>query len=133
MQESMRTMVATFWLLLLAGTACSPDSNSTEPRYDVILRSGSVYDGSGEQPFIADIAISGDRIAAIGDLESAQGVVELDVTGLAVAPGFINMLSWAPTSLVADGRAQSDIRQGVTLEVFGEGWSVGPVNDALKT
>ena len=99
--------------------------------YDVVIRGGTVYDGSGVTPFDADVAIDGDRIAAIGKV-AERGRTELDAGGLAVAPGFINMLSWATTSLIADGRSQSDIRQGVTLEVFGEGWSLGPVNDTMR-
>lgn len=100
--------------------------------YDVILRGGTVYDGSGKPPIVADIAIQDDRIAAIGDLAKKTAKQEVDVHGLAVAPGFINMLSWAVSSLIEDGKSQSDIRQGVTLEVFGEGESWGPWNDFLK-
>jgi len=99
--------------------------------YDVVIRGGTVYDGSGAPGFDADVAIDADRIAAIGKV-AERGRTELDAGGLAVAPGFINMLSWATTSLIADGRSQSDIRQGVTLEVFGEGWSLGPVNDTMR-
>src|SRR5258705_5425688 len=99
--------------------------------HDVVIRGGTVYDGSGALPFDADVAIDRDRIAAIGTVTD-RGRVELDASGLAIAPGFINMLSWATTSLIADGRSQSDIRQGVTLEVFGEGWSLGPVNDTMR-
>jgi len=99
--------------------------------HDVVIRGGTLYDGSGAPPFEADVAIDGDRIAAIGKV-AERGRTQLDAGGLAVAPGFINMLSWATTSLIADGRSQSDIRQGVTLEVFGEGWSLGPVNDAMR-
>ncbi len=99
--------------------------------HDVVLRGGTVYDGSGGTPFAADVAIDGDRITTIGAVRE-RGRSEIDAAGLAVAPGFINMLSWATTSLIADGRSQSDIRQGVTLEVFGEGWSLGPVNDTMR-
>jgi N-acyl-D-amino-acid deacylase len=95
--------------------------------FDLIIRSGTIYDGSGSKPFTADIAIQHDTIAAIGDLKDAVGKKELDAKGLAVTPGFINMLSWADNSLLKDGRSMSDIKQGVTLEVFGEGWSPGPV------
>ena len=94
--------------------------------YDVILRHGSVYDGSGSPPVIADVAIRADTIAAIGNLPSFKGKSEIDVTGMAVAPGFINMLSWADGTLLQDGRAVSDLKQGVTMEVFGEGLSPGP-------
>jgi N-acyl-D-amino-acid deacylase len=99
--------------------------------HDVVIRGGMIYDGSGAPPFDADVAIDRDRIIAIGTV-AERGRTELDAGGLAVAPGFINMLSWATTSLIADGRSQSDIRQGVTLEVFGEGWSLGPVNDTMR-
>ena len=99
--------------------------------HDVVIRGGTIYDGSGGTPFSADVAIDGDRITTIGAVRE-RGRTEIDAAGLAVAPGFINMLSWATTSLIADGRSQSDIRQGVTLEVFGEGWSLGPVNDTMR-
>jgi N-acyl-D-amino-acid deacylase len=104
-----------------------------QPQYDVILRGGTLYDGSGKAPVQGDVAVVGDRIAAVGNLADARGRQEIDVRGLAVAPGFINMLSWATESLLQDGRSQSDIRQGVTLEVMGEGNSMGPLNDAMKT
>jgi len=100
--------------------------------FDLVLRGGTVYDGSGTPPRVADVGVRGDRVAAVGDLAWAKGERELDVRGLAVAPGFVNMLSWAVESLIADPRSLSDVRQGVTLEVFGEGWSMGPLNDAMK-
>jgi N-acyl-D-amino-acid deacylase len=127
-------LAANFLLLLSAFLliACS-DSNtpqSPEP-FDVLISGGVVYDGSGEEPVQADVAIRGDRIVAIGaQLGEAHTVI--DASGKAVAPGFINMLSWATDSLIEDGRSMSDIRQGVTLEVFGEGWSMGPYNEAMK-
>ena len=105
---------------------------SKKQTYDIILRNGTVYDGSGMEPFAADVAIHKDTIAAIGALVNAKGIAEFDVTGLAVAPGFINMLSWSNVSLIEDGRSQGEIRQGVTLEILGEGWSMGPMNDAMK-
>ena len=97
------------------------------PSYDIIIRHGTIYDGSGSKPFVADIAIQHDTIAAIGDLPDATGKNEIDARGLAVSPGFINMLSWADQNLLKDGRSLSNIKQGVTLEVFGEGWSPGPL------
>jgi N-acyl-D-amino-acid deacylase len=100
--------------------------------YDVIIRRGNIYDGSGGAPFTGDVAILGKRIAAVGRLEEDRGRLELDARGLAVAPGFINMLSWACESLIEDGLSQSDIRQGVTLEVMGESFSYGPLNEAMK-
>ncbi|MGI9148922.1 MAG: N-acyl-D-amino-acid deacylase family protein [Chloroflexota bacterium] len=100
--------------------------------YDLVLRGGIVYDGSGAPPIAADLAMTGDAIAAVGSVGDARGRVDIDVAGLAVAPGFINMLSWAAEPLLADGRSQSDIRQGVTLEVFGEGVSLGPLSETMK-
>lgn len=114
-------------ILILFILSCSPVKE-----YDVVIRNGTLYDGSGRAPTVADLAIHGDRIEAIGKWENVRGRTEIDATGLAVAPGFINMLSWATESLIEDGKSQSDIRQGVTLEVFGEGWSMGPLNDAMK-
>lgn len=96
------------------------------PAYDVIIRQGTLYDGSGNKPYVADIGINSDTIATIGNLSAATGKTEIDAKGLAVAPGFINMLSMAERSLLMDGRSMSDIKQGVTLEVMGEGWSAGP-------
>jgi N-acyl-D-amino-acid deacylase len=121
-------------MLLLATAllaACGGAPQPSEP-FDVIVRGGTVYDGSGGAPFRADLGIRGDTIAAIGDLSGAAAASAIDATGLAVAPGFINMLSWANESLIEDGRSQSDIRQGVTLEVMGEGESMGPLSDAMK-
>lgn len=102
------------------------------PAFHTILRGGTVYDGSGDEPFRADVALRGDRIVAIGDLSSFDARHDYDVRGLAVAPGFINTLSWATESLIVDPRSESDIRQGVTLEVFGEGISMGPLTTAMK-
>ncbi|MFW9906170.1 MAG: amidohydrolase family protein [Candidatus Thorarchaeota archaeon] len=100
--------------------------------YDLIIRNGTIYDGSGDPPFIGNIAIKNDLITAIGSLKRVTSKLDIDATNLAVAPGFINMLSWAVESLIEDGRSYSDIIQGVTLEVFGEGWSWGPLNDPMK-
>ena len=102
------------------------------PEYDVIIRNGNIYDGSGAKSYKADLAISGDTIAAIGDLSKFTGKTEVDANGLAVSPGFINMLSWANESLIEDGRSLSDLMQGVTTEIMGEGWSMGPLNDKMK-
>ena len=101
-------------------------------RYDVIISNGTVYDGSGSEPITGDVAIRGDEIAAVGDIGRATGELEIDATGLAVAPGFVNMMCWANESLIEDGLSQSDIRQGVTLEVMGEGMSMGPLSDSIK-
>jgi N-acyl-D-amino-acid deacylase len=103
-----------------------------EGTFDVILRRGTIYDGAGGKPFVGDLAIRGDRIAAVGNLGAAGATTEVDVSGLAVAPGFINMLSQSSTSLLQDGKSQGEIRQGVTLEVMGEGSSMGPLSAAMK-
>ena len=100
--------------------------------FDVIIRNGTVYDGSGGEGRQADVALRGDRIAGVGNFKSATAKVTIDARGLAVAPGFINMLSWSTESLIADGRSQSEIRQGVTTEIMGEGESMGPVNDRVR-
>lgn len=107
--------------------ACTPPAS-----YDVILRNGTIYDGSGEPSYIGDVAFEGDKIAALGDIGNATATLEIDAAGLAVAPGFVNMMSWANESLIHDGRSQSDIRQGITLEVMGEGSSMGPLNEAMR-
>lgn len=100
--------------------------------FDVLFRGGTIYDGTGAPPRRADIGIRGDMIVSIGDLSKDSAKLVVDATGLAVAPGFINMLSWSNESLLADGRGQSEIRQGVTTQILGEGWSMGPVNAAIK-
>jgi len=115
-------------LLALAACAKKPPVES----YDVLIRNGTVYDGSGAAGTAADVGIRGGKVVAVGDLASAQAKLDIDATGLAVAPGFINMLSWATESLIEDGRALSDVKQGVTLEVMGEGWSMGPLTPAMK-
>lgn len=100
--------------------------------YDVVIRNGTIYDGYGFEPFIGDVAIKGDKVALVKENISEKGRKEINAKGLAVAPGFINMLSWATTSLIKDGRSLSDIKQGVTLEVYGEGGSMGPLSDSMK-
>jgi N-acyl-D-amino-acid deacylase len=119
-------------VLVFAAGAVDASAQGTGSPYDLVLRGGLVYDGSGAAPRVADVAIAADTIAAIGSLAGATAQRTLDVSGLAVAPGFINVLSWAVESLLEDGHSQSDIRQGVTLEVFGEGWSMGPLTDEMK-
>jgi N-acyl-D-amino-acid deacylase len=114
-------------IIFVLGTSCS-----NKKQYDKIIRNGLVYDGKGGDPYKADIAINADTIADIGNLPANLGKEEIDAHGMAVAPGFINMLSWANESLIQDGRSQSDIRQGVTLEVMGEGSSMGPLNAKMK-
>jgi N-acyl-D-amino-acid deacylase len=122
--------------ILASGGQAQPPATGTGKaapiRYDLIIRGGTLYDGTGAEGVAGDLAIDGDSIVKLGDLGDAVGRTQIDAEGLAVAPGFINMLSWATESLLADGRSQSDIRQGVTLEVFGEGWSMGPLNDTMR-
>ena len=105
---------------------------TSAPEHDLIIRNGTIVDGTGLQAYVGDLAVDDDQITAMGDLGEARGALEVDATNLIVAPGFINMLSWAGDRLIEDGRSQSDIRQGVTLEVFGEGSSGGPLNDQMK-
>jgi N-acyl-D-amino-acid deacylase len=114
------------WVLSLCTLAAAPE------HFDVLIHDGTIYDGRGSAPVVADLAIRGDRIVGVGDYEDAGADTQLNAAGLAVAPGFINMLSWATDSLIADGRSQGDIRQGVTLEVFGEGMSYGPLTAPMK-
>jgi N-acyl-D-amino-acid deacylase len=97
-----------------------------------VLRDGTIYDGSGGEPYVADLAMKGDEIVAIGDIGDATVALEIDATGLAVAPGFVNMMCHSSESFIEDGRSQSDIRQGVTLEVLGEGASMGPLNEPMR-
>ena len=119
--------------LALAGCASAPGPKTASGPYDLLIRNGVVYDGSGSASQKADVAVRGDRIAALLPAGSnARAIRSVDAHGQAVAPGFINMLSWATESLIADGRGVSDTKQGVTLEVFGEGWSMGPYNESMK-
>src|SRR5213594_4365657 len=121
-------------LSMLSSLSAAEPSAPTEtaPDFDIIVKGGTVYNGTGAEPKHADVAIRGDRIAGIGDLKTAKAKTIIDATGLAVAPGFINMLSWSNESLIQDGRSQSEIRQGVTTEIMGEGESMGPVNDRVR-
>lgn len=115
------------FILLLLFVSCSQPQN-----FDILIKNGQIVDGSGIPSYTGAVGINADTIAAIGDLGDATGTTEIDASGLVVAPGFINMLSWATESLIEDGRSMADIKQGVTLEVFGEGWSMGPLNEAMK-
>jgi N-acyl-D-amino-acid deacylase len=119
--------ILTAALLALGGCATS----ASNPAYDVVVRGGEIYDGSGGVPFVGDVAIKGERVVAVGRV-AGRGASEIDAAGQAVAPGFVNMLSWATDGLIADGRALSELKQGVTLEVMGEGSSMGPWSDAMK-
>ena len=106
--------------------------NTPKTTYDLVIRNAAIYDGSGNPPFSGDIAVNADTIAAVGDLSEAAGKSEIDAKGQALSPGFVNMLSWATESLIADSRGMSDIKQGITLEVMGEGFSMGPLNNQMK-
>ncbi|MEE9464299.1 MAG: D-aminoacylase [Candidatus Neomarinimicrobiota bacterium] len=124
MKTSLRKWIVILIALLLAGCG--------RYEYDVIIRQGTIYDGSGNPPYVADLAIKGDRIAAISDLDEQRGKLEINAAGMAVSPGFINMLSGARVALIHDGRSLSDIRQGVTLEIISEGTSMGPLNEKMR-
>ncbi|MDT9600604.1 N-acyl-D-amino-acid deacylase family protein [Sphingosinicella rhizophila] len=114
-------------------TLAQPAASSVAQAADVVVRGGTIYDGSGGAPYRGDVVIRGDKIIeVVKGRFPGRGAREIDATGLAVAPGFINMLSWATESLIVDGRAMSDIKQGVTLEVFGEGSSMGPMSPEMK-
>jgi N-acyl-D-amino-acid deacylase len=110
--------------------------HSAEPlpaeKFDVLIKGGTLYDGTGEKPRVTDVAIRKDRIVELGDFPSDRALMVIDAKGMAVAPGFINMLSWSNESLIEDGRSQSEIRQGITTEIMGEGESMGPLNDRMK-
>ncbi|HKT13950.1 MAG TPA: D-aminoacylase, partial [Allosphingosinicella sp.] len=112
---------------LLATSAAPPPAS-----YSLIIRGGTIYDGSGGAPFVGDVAMKGDKIAYVGPRAPGRATRTVDATGKAVSPGFINMLSWATESLIADGRGLGDTEQGVTLEVMGEGNSMGPLNPKMK-
>ncbi|MEY2438721.1 MAG: N-acyl-D-amino-acid deacylase [Verrucomicrobiota bacterium] len=128
----MRTvLILIFMTVGLVARRAWAESDASTP-FDVVIKNGMVYDGSGGPGLRIDVAIRGDRIAAVGDFSKANAKVMIDATGLAVAPGFINMLSWSNESLIQDGRSQSEIRQGVTTEIMGEGESMGPVNDRVR-
>src|SRR5690348_3292174 len=100
--------------------------------YSVLIRGGTIYDGSGGAPYVGDVALRDDKIAYVGPHAPGTAARIIDVSGKAVSPGFINVLSWANESLIADGRGMSDLKQGVTLEIFGEGDSGGPLNERMK-
>ena len=120
-------------LFILCLLACAAPAVKTHTQsFDVIIGNGTVYDGTGGAGRRADVGIRGDRIVAIGNLAGASAATTVDAKGLAVAPGFINMLSWSTESLLVDGRSQGEIRQGVTTQIMGEGSSMGPVNEEMK-
>lgn len=135
----MKWLAAVSTLAMVAGCAVEPLAPPTAavapvpiPAYDLLIKGGTIYDGSGNAPYVGDVGVRGDRIVYAGPSQEASAPRFVDARGLAVAPGFINMLSWSNESLLVDPRGQSELRQGITLEVMGEGWSMGPLNDEMK-
>src|SRR5213080_2540175 len=125
----MRTWVCSLFFTVIIGGG---QIASADAPFDIVIKGGTVYDGTGGEGHVTDVAIRGDRIAGVGAFAKASAKKTIDARGLAVAPGFINMLSWSNESLIQDGRSQSEIRQGVTTEIMGEGESMGPLNDRMK-
>jgi N-acyl-D-amino-acid deacylase len=123
-------MLPRFFLLVFLTSTIAVAARAQD--FDVIIKGGAVYDGTGGEAQRVDLAIKGDRIAGLGDFKDASAKTIVNASGLAVAPGFINMLSWSTESLIQDGRSQSEIRQGVTTEIMGEGESMGPMNDRVR-
>ncbi|HET7315878.1 MAG TPA: D-aminoacylase [Sphingomicrobium sp.] len=119
-------------IIAFAGLALSSAAPPATPDYDVLIQGGTIYDGSGGKPFVGDVGIRDDKIAYVGPHAPGDAEHIVDASGEAVSPGFINMLSWAGDALIADGRGMSDTYQGVTLEVFGEGDSMGPLTPEMK-
>src|SRR5262245_10421330 len=119
-------------LMCLFAVMTSYSQRTAAPVYDILIVGGEVYDGTGAAPNKADIAITGDKIVKIGQVDRSQSKRVIDATGQAVAPGFINMLSQSMASLIADGHSQGELRQGVTTQIMGEGVSMGPLTDAIK-
>jgi N-acyl-D-amino-acid deacylase len=118
--------------IAVAALALSSAAPPRAPDYSLLIRGGTIYDGSGDAAYVGDVAIKGDKIVYVGPHAPGRGARTIDATGKAVSPGFINMLSWANESLIADGRGLSDTVQGVTLEVMGEGNSMGPLTPEMK-
>ena len=130
-ETAMVRMVILPLLTIAVGTLAAACDAGPEP-HDLVIFGGEVYDGRGGPAVVADVAIDDDTIAAVAPPGTLVGRTRVDASGQAVAPGFVNVLSWANESLLVDGRGQSDIRQGVTLEVMGEGWSMGPINERMR-
>src|SRR5689334_22060046 len=120
------------YLILISTRSIIGATESSPTPFDVLIKNGTLYDGTGGPSRVADVAIRGDRIAGIGNFAADNGKIEVEAKGMAVAPGFINMLSWSNESLIQDGRSQSEIRQGITTEIMGEGESMGPLNERMK-
>lgn len=127
----MRTLIS-FTLLFCLGFSITHAQSKAQGTFDVIIKNGTVYNGTGGASFKADVGIKGDKVAAIGDLSRSKAALIVDATGMAVAPGFINMLSWSTESIIVDPRSMGELKQGVTTQIYGEGNSMGPLNDRMK-
>ena len=127
-----RRLFAVLILFTLAPLARGAEQPAPSEKFDIVIKGGTLYDGTGDKPRVTDVAIRGDRVVDLGDFPADRAGTIIDAKGLAVAPGFINMLSWSTESLIEDGRSQSEIREGVTTEIMGEGFSMGPLNDRIK-
>jgi N-acyl-D-amino-acid deacylase len=132
MTMSLRIVLVALCLLPTLPSGSGSTSLSQPETLDVVIRGGTVYDGTGAPGRRADVGIRGDRIAGVGDLSGVPARTTVDASGLAVAPGFINMLSWSTESLLVDGRSQGELREGVTTQIFGEGSSMGPLTPVMK-
>ena len=128
----LRSFVTILFLIAVTSFAEGQEKSPSPAPFDVVIKGGTLYDGTGGKPRLTDVAIRGDRIVGIGDFKAATAKIIVDAKGMAVAPGFINMLSWSTESLIEDGRSQSEIREGVTTQIMGEGFSMGPWNDRIK-
>lgn len=127
----MKKIIFLVSIIVLCSTLLLAQSGSAN-KYDVIIRGGTVFDGTGGKPYKADVGIKGDKVMKVGALRAANATLVVDATGMAVAPGFINMLSWSTESLIVDPRSLGELKQGITTQIFGEGWSMGPLNDRMK-
>ncbi|HMY75682.1 MAG TPA: D-aminoacylase, partial [Blastocatellia bacterium] len=123
-----KLLIALSFVLILLGGAAAQSGGE----YDVLIKNGTVYDGTGGKPRRADVLIRGDKIVAVGDFKNAKAKTVVDAAGLAVAPGFVNMLSHSYNSILTDGRSLGELRQGVTTQIFGEGSSMGPLTEEMK-
>jgi N-acyl-D-amino-acid deacylase len=128
----LRFFVTFLFLFAVASLAWGQGGSPSPAPFDIVIKGGMLYDGTGGRARLTDVAIRGDRIAGVGNFSPEQARTVIDAKGMAVAPGFINMLSWSTESLIEDGRSQGEIRQGVTTQIMGEGFSMGPLNDRIK-
>jgi N-acyl-D-amino-acid deacylase len=131
MRTNLQKLIALMLILAVSVTVFAQRGGPETASFDIIIKGGIVYDGSGRPPRRADVGIKGNRIAAVGNLSRASSPTIIDATGQAVAPGFINMLSHSESSLIGDPRSLSELKQGVTTQIFGE-FSMGPLNEQMK-